>query len=32
MYENREATDVKAHLEVPFAVHSLLGLKRILPL
>ena len=32
MYENREATDVKAHLEVPFAVHSLLGLDRILPL
>lgn len=32
MYENREATDVKAHLEVPFAVHSLLGLKRILGL
>lgn len=32
MYENREATDIKAHLEVPFAVHSLLGLDRIVPL
>jgi len=32
MYENREATDVKAHTEIPFAVHSLLGLKRIIPL
>jgi len=32
MYENREATDVKKHFEVPFAVHSLLGLDRILPL
>jgi uncharacterized phiE125 gp8 family phage protein len=29
LYENREATDVKEHPEVPFAVHSLLGLKRI---
>ncbi len=28
-YENREATDIKAHPEVPFAVHSLLGLERI---
>jgi len=32
MYENREATDTKEHLEVPFAVHSLLGLKRIVPI
>jgi len=32
MYENREATDVKEHPEMPFAVHSLLGLKRILPI
>jgi len=32
MYENREATDVKAHIEVPFAVHALLGLDRIVPL
>jgi len=32
MYENREATDTKEHLEVPFAVRSLLGLDRILPL
>lgn len=31
-YENREASDVKQHVEVPFAVHALLGLKRILPL
>jgi len=32
MYENREATDTKEHPEVPFAVHSLLGLKRIVPI
>jgi len=32
IYENREATDIKEHFEVPFAVHSLLGLDRILPL
>jgi len=32
MYENREATDTKEHPEVPFAVHSLLGLDGILPL
>ena len=32
MWENREATDVKELKEVPFAVHSLLGFKRIWPL
>ena len=32
IYENREATDIKEHLEVPFAVHALLGLDRIVPL
>ena len=30
IYENREATDIKEHLEVPFAVHALLGLDRIM--
>jgi uncharacterized phiE125 gp8 family phage protein len=30
IYENREATDIKEHLEVPFAVHALLGLDRII--
>jgi uncharacterized phiE125 gp8 family phage protein len=32
LYENREATDIKKHLEVPFAVHALLGLDRIWPI
>jgi uncharacterized phiE125 gp8 family phage protein len=30
IYENREATDIKEHLEIPFAVHALLGLDRIM--
>ena len=30
IYENREATDIKKHFEVPFAVHALLGLDRIM--
>lgn len=30
MYENREATDLKQHVEVPFAVGALLGLDRIM--
>lgn len=29
LYENREATDVKEHPEVPFAVKALLGLDRL---
>lgn len=29
MWENREATDIKEHLEVPFAVNSLLGFRGI---
>jgi uncharacterized phiE125 gp8 family phage protein len=32
MYENRESTDIKELKEIPFAVHSLLGLDRIWPL
>ena len=30
MYENREVTDIKEHLEVPFAVHALLGLDGLI--
>ena len=29
MYENREATDIKEHREIPFAVKALLGLDRV---
>ena len=32
LYEHREITDIKELKEVPFAVHSLLGFKRIWPL
>ncbi len=32
LYENREATDIREHFDVPFAVQALLGLDRILPL
>ena len=32
IYENREATDIKKHFEIPFAVHALLGLDRIWPI
>ena len=32
IYENREATDIKEHLEIPFAVHAFLGLDRIWPI
>lgn len=32
IYENREATDIKEHLEIPFAVHAILGLDRIWPI
>lgn len=32
MFENRESTNIKELKEVPFAVHSLLGLDRIWPI
>jgi uncharacterized phiE125 gp8 family phage protein len=32
MFENRESTDIKELREIPFAVHSLLGLDRIWPI
>lgn len=31
LYENREATDSRAHYTMPFAVDSLLGLERVVP-
>ena len=31
LYENREITDIREHFEIPFAIKSLLGLDRIVP-